>query len=86
MRGESEKKRKRGKKKKSYEKPPPHQKKNHRKEKKVKYFMEIFKKLENKVPMVDTWKHVLDVLNFMKKFSRKKKKKRISSEKQVNTY
>ena len=82
----SEKKRKRRKKKRSYEKLLPHQKKNHRKEKKFKNFMEIFKKLEIKVPMIETWKQVLDVLNFLKKFNRKKKKKRISSKENINTY
>ncbi|KOM26505.1 hypothetical protein LR48_Vigan280s000500 [Vigna angularis] len=42
----------RGKKKESYEKSHPHLKKNHRKEKKFKCFMDIFKKLEIKVPMI----------------------------------
>ncbi|WVZ09323.1 hypothetical protein V8G54_013853 [Vigna mungo] len=78
--------RKREKKKRSYAKTLPHQKKYHGKEKKFKCFIEILKKLEIKVLMIDTWKHVLGVLNFMKKFSRKKRKKRISSEKQFNTY
>ena len=81
-----EKKRKRGKKKRSYEKPLPHKKKNHRKEKKFKYCMEIFKKLEIKAPMIDAWKHVLGSINFLKRFSRKKKKKRIPSKKEFNTY
>ncbi|WVZ23179.1 hypothetical protein V8G54_001723 [Vigna mungo] len=80
------KKRKREKKKRSDAKPLPHQKKYHGKEKKFKCFIEILKKLEIEVPMIDTWKHVLGVLNFVKKFSRKKRKKRISSEKQLNTY
>ncbi|KOM27972.1 hypothetical protein LR48_Vigan475s001400 [Vigna angularis] len=44
----------RGKKKESYEKPHPHLKKNRRKEKKFKCLMEIFKKLEIKVPMIET--------------------------------
>ncbi|KOM28041.1 hypothetical protein LR48_Vigan492s000500 [Vigna angularis] len=48
------KKKMRGKKKKSYEKSHPHLKKNHRKEKKFKCLMEIFKKLEIKVPMIET--------------------------------
>ncbi|KOM25881.1 hypothetical protein LR48_Vigan205s001800 [Vigna angularis] len=48
------KKKMRGKKKKSYEKSHPHLKKNHGKEKKFKCFMEIFKKLEIKVPMIET--------------------------------
>ncbi|KOM57970.1 hypothetical protein LR48_Vigan11g100300 [Vigna angularis] len=48
------KKKMRGKKKESYEKSHPHLKKNHRKEKKFKCFMEIFKKLEIKVPMIET--------------------------------
>ena len=86
MRGEIEKKRRRGREKRSYAKPFPHHKKNHRRENRFKCFMKIFKKLEIKVPMVETWKHVLGVLNFMKEFSRKKKKKRISSEKNFNTY
>ena len=81
-----EKKRKKGRKKISYEKPLPRQNKNHRKEKKFKYFMEIFKKLEIKVPMIDTWQHVLGSINFLKRFSRKKKKKRIPSKKKFNTY
>ncbi|KOM45576.1 hypothetical protein LR48_Vigan06g088200 [Vigna angularis] len=48
------KKKMRGKKKKSYEKSHPHLKKNHRKEKKFKCFVDIFKKLEIKVPMIET--------------------------------
>ncbi|KOM43416.1 hypothetical protein LR48_Vigan05g102000 [Vigna angularis] len=48
------KKKMRGKKKKSSEKSHPHLKKNHRKEKKFKCFMEIFKKLEIKVPLIET--------------------------------
>ncbi|KOM43252.1 hypothetical protein LR48_Vigan05g085600 [Vigna angularis] len=48
------KKKMRGKTKKSYEKSHPHLKKNHRKEKKFKCVMEIFKKLEIKVPMIET--------------------------------
>ncbi|KOM26388.1 hypothetical protein LR48_Vigan263s001100 [Vigna angularis] len=50
----SKKKKMRGKKKESYEKPHPHLKKHRRKEKKFKCFMEIFKKLEIKVPMIET--------------------------------
>ncbi|WVY98179.1 hypothetical protein V8G54_030330 [Vigna mungo] len=73
-----EKKRKRGQKKRSHEKPLPHKKKYHRKGKRFMSSKEIFKKLEIKVPMINTWKHVLGVLNFLKRFSRKKKK-RISS-------
>ncbi|KOM41089.1 hypothetical protein LR48_Vigan04g128700 [Vigna angularis] len=44
------------KKKESYEKPFPHQKKYHRKEKEKEFecFMEIFKKLEIKIPMIGT--------------------------------
>ncbi|KOM26577.1 hypothetical protein LR48_Vigan294s001300 [Vigna angularis] len=53
------KKRTREKKKESYEKPLPHPKKNHRKEKKFKCLMEIFKKLEIKVPMIETLQQVL---------------------------
>ncbi|KOM57577.1 hypothetical protein LR48_Vigan11g061000 [Vigna angularis] len=49
-------KRTRGKKKESYEKPHPHPKKYHRKEKKFERFMEIFKKLDIKVPMIETLK------------------------------
>ncbi|KOM47950.1 hypothetical protein LR48_Vigan07g165400 [Vigna angularis] len=54
--GERKRKKKimRGKKKESYEKSHPHLKKNHRKEKKFKCFMEIFKKLEIKVLMIET--------------------------------
>ena len=79
-----EKKRKRGKKKRSHEKHLPHKKKNHRKGNKFK--LAIFKKLEIKVPMIETWKQVLGVLNFMKKFSKKKKKKRISRKGSINSY
>ncbi|KOM55570.1 hypothetical protein LR48_Vigan10g146200 [Vigna angularis] len=50
------KKRTRGKKKESYEKLRPHPKKYHRKEKELECFMEIFKKLEIKVPMIETLK------------------------------
>ncbi|KOM47971.1 hypothetical protein LR48_Vigan07g167500 [Vigna angularis] len=46
----------RGNKKEAYEKPLPHSKKYHRKEKKFERFMEIFKKLEIKVPMIETLK------------------------------
>ncbi|KOM45549.1 hypothetical protein LR48_Vigan06g085500 [Vigna angularis] len=49
-------KRTRGKKKESYEKPHPHPKKYHRKEKEFERFMEIFKKLEIKVPMIEILK------------------------------
>ncbi|WVZ15146.1 hypothetical protein V8G54_012712 [Vigna mungo] len=58
LREKIEKKRKRGKKKISYAKPLPHQKKYHRKENKFMSSMEIFKKLEIKVPMIETWKQV----------------------------
>ncbi|KOM34686.1 hypothetical protein LR48_Vigan02g083600 [Vigna angularis] len=56
------KKKMRGKKKKSYEKSHPHLKKNHGKEKKFKCFMEIFKKLEIKVPMIETLQQGLHLL------------------------
>ncbi|KOM51908.1 hypothetical protein LR48_Vigan09g056700 [Vigna angularis] len=56
------KKNMRGKKKKSYEKSHPHLKKNHRKEKKFKCFMEIFKKLEIKEPMIETLQQGLHLL------------------------
>ncbi|KOM34753.1 hypothetical protein LR48_Vigan02g090300 [Vigna angularis] len=52
------KKRTRGKTKESYEKPLPHLKKYPRKEKEFERFMEIFKKLEIKVPMIETLKQV----------------------------
>ncbi|KAG2383988.1 uncharacterized protein HKW66_Vig0152490 [Vigna angularis] len=71
----SKKKKMRGKKKESYEKLHPHLKKYHRKEKKFKCFMEIFKKLEIKVPMIETLQQVPGLIKFLKKFSRKKKKK-----------
>ncbi|KOM57533.1 hypothetical protein LR48_Vigan11g056600 [Vigna angularis] len=48
------KKRTRVKKKESYEKPLPHPKKCHRKKKEFKHFKKIFKKLEIKVPMIET--------------------------------
>ncbi|KOM34751.1 hypothetical protein LR48_Vigan02g090100 [Vigna angularis] len=53
IKGEKEDERK---KKESYEKPLPHPKKYHRKEKEKKFelFMEIFKKLEVKIPMIGT--------------------------------
>ncbi|KOM49581.1 hypothetical protein LR48_Vigan08g040800 [Vigna angularis] len=47
------KKRTRGEKKESYEKPLPHPKKYHRKEREFERFMEILKKLEIKVPMIE---------------------------------
>ncbi|KOM55589.1 hypothetical protein LR48_Vigan10g148100 [Vigna angularis] len=50
-------KRTREKKKESYEKPRPHPKKYHRK-KEFERFMEIFKKLEIKVPMIETLQQV----------------------------
>ncbi|KOM40011.1 hypothetical protein LR48_Vigan04g020900 [Vigna angularis] len=62
------KKKMRGKKKKSYEKSHPHLKKNHRKEKKFKCFMEIFKKLEIKVPMIETLQQVGMIPNFAPQF------------------
>ncbi|KOM29424.1 hypothetical protein LR48_Vigan681s000500 [Vigna angularis] len=68
------KKRTRGKKKESYEKLRPHPKKYHRKEKELERFMEIFKKLEIKVPMIETLQHVPGLIKFLKKFCRKKKK------------
>ncbi|KOM57529.1 hypothetical protein LR48_Vigan11g056200 [Vigna angularis] len=52
------KKRMRGKKKESYENPRPHSKKYHRKEKDFERFMEIFKKLDIKVPMMETLQQV----------------------------
>ncbi|KOM49866.1 hypothetical protein LR48_Vigan08g069300 [Vigna angularis] len=52
------KKRMRGKKKKSYEKSHPHPKKYHRK-KEFERLMEIFKKLEIKVPMIETLQQAL---------------------------
>ncbi|BAT84325.1 hypothetical protein VIGAN_04166100 [Vigna angularis var. angularis] len=69
------KKRTREKKKESYEKPRPHPKKYHRK-KEFERFMEIFKKLEIKVPMIETLQQVPGLIKFLKKFSRKKKKKK----------
>ena len=77
------KKRKRGKKKRSCEKPLLHKKKNHRKENRFKYFKEIFEKLEIKAPMIDEWKHVLGMINFLKRFSIKKKNKKILSTKKL---
>ncbi|KOM57526.1 hypothetical protein LR48_Vigan11g055900 [Vigna angularis] len=62
------KKKMRGKKKKSYEKSHPHLKKNHRKEKKFKCFMEIFKKLEIKVPQIETPQQVPGFIKFLKNF------------------
>ncbi|KOM40837.1 hypothetical protein LR48_Vigan04g103500 [Vigna angularis] len=56
------KKRTRRKKKESYEKPLPDPKKYHRKEKEFLRFMEIFKKLEIKVPMIETLKQVIEYL------------------------
>ncbi|KOM51907.1 hypothetical protein LR48_Vigan09g056600 [Vigna angularis] len=47
-------KRTRGRERDSYEKPRPHLKKYHRKEKDFERCMEIFKKLEIKVPMIET--------------------------------
>ncbi|KOM57598.1 hypothetical protein LR48_Vigan11g063100 [Vigna angularis] len=52
----SKKKRMRGKIKEPYEKSLPYSKKYHRKEKKFKCFREICKKLEIKIPMIETWK------------------------------
>ncbi|KOM57575.1 hypothetical protein LR48_Vigan11g060800 [Vigna angularis] len=62
------KKRMRGKKKKSYEKSHPHPKKYHRK-KEFERLMEIFKKLEIKVPMIETLQQVPGLIKFLKKFS-----------------
>ncbi|KOM29043.1 hypothetical protein LR48_Vigan630s000200 [Vigna angularis] len=70
------KKRTREKKKESCEKSLPHSKKYHRNEKEFEHFMEIFKKLEIKAPMIETLKQVPGFIKFLKKFSKKKKKGR----------
>ncbi|KOM40724.1 hypothetical protein LR48_Vigan04g092200 [Vigna angularis] len=56
------KRRTRGKKKESYEKPLPHPKKYHRKEKEFERFMEFFKILDIKVPMIERLKQVIEYL------------------------
>ncbi|KOM40718.1 hypothetical protein LR48_Vigan04g091600 [Vigna angularis] len=62
------KKKMRGKKKKSYEKSLPYPKKYHRK-KEFQRFMEIFKKLEIKVPLIETPQQVPGFIKFLKKES-----------------